>query len=75
MIEKFFKKTGMYIDWQQIESLPEIDTLIDIGVGVRGTESLYNHFKSAKLILIDPLDEAKEYAQKISKNVMLIFFK
>ena len=38
MVEKFYNKTGMYIDWQQIESLPEIDTLIDIGVGTHGTE-------------------------------------
>ena len=39
MVEKFHTKTGMYIDWQQLESLPEIDTLIDIGVGVDGTEN------------------------------------
>ena len=39
MVEKFYTKTGMYIDWQQLESLPEIDTLIDIGVGVDGTEN------------------------------------
>ena len=45
----------MYIDWQQLDRLPEIDTLIDIGVGVHGTEDLYNRFKNAKLILIDPI--------------------
>tara|TARA_B100000902_G_scaffold387025_1_gene430494 strand:- start:155 stop:805 length:651 start_codon:yes stop_codon:yes gene_type:complete len=75
LIKKFYKETGMYIDWQQqLDKLPKIDTLIDIGVGVRGTESLYNHFKSAKLILIDPIDEAKEYAQKISKKRDVDFF-
>ena len=47
MIEKFYTKTGMYIDWQQMESLPEIDTLIDIGVGPQGTEDLYRVFKNA----------------------------
>ena len=47
MVEKFYTKTGMYIDWQQIESLPEIDTLIDIGVGSKGTENLYRVFKNA----------------------------
>ena len=68
MVEKFYSKTGMYIDWQQLESLPEIDTLIDIGVGPEGTEDLYRVFKNANLILIDPIDEAKEYANKLSKD-------
>ena len=45
MVEKFYTKTGMFIDWQQLESLPEIDTLIDIGVGPDGTEDLYRVFK------------------------------
>ena len=74
MVEKFHTKTGMYIDWQQLESLPEIDTLIDIGVGVDGTEDLYKVFKNANLILIDPIDEAKEYADKLSKKREVNFF-
>ena len=73
MIDKFYAKTGMYIDWQQLESLPEIDTLIDIGVGPDGTEDLYRVFKNAKLILIDPIDEAKEYANKLSKGRKVVF--
>ena len=73
MVEKFFEKTGMYIDWQQIESLPEIDTLIDVGVGPNGTEDLYRVFKNANLILIDPINEAKEYANKLSKDRNVIF--
>ena len=74
MIKKFYKETGMYIDWQQLDRLPEIDTLIDVGVGVHGTEDLYNRFKNAKLILIDPIDEAKEYAHKLSKKREVNFF-
>jgi FkbM family methyltransferase len=73
MVEKFYTKTGMYVDWQQIESLPEIDTLIDIGVGPKGTEDLYRVFKNANLILIDPIDEAKEYANKLSKDRKVVF--
>ncbi len=73
MVEKFYTKTGMYIDWQQIESLPKIDTLIDIGVGPKGTENLYRVFKKANLILIDPIDEAKEYADKLSKERKVVF--
>ena len=68
MVEKYYTKTGMYIDWQQLESLPEIDTLIDIGVGPQGTEDLYRVFKNANLILVDPIDEAKEYTNKLSKD-------
>lgn len=66
MVTKLYNKTGMFIDWQQIESLPEIDTLIDIGFGPQGTEDLYRVFKNANLILIDPIDEAKEYSNKLS---------
>ena len=73
MIERFYTKTGMYVDWSQLESLPEIDTLIDIGVGPNGTEDLYRVFKNANLILIDPIDEAKEYANKLSDNRKVTF--
>ena len=73
MIERFYTKTGMYVDWSQLESLPEIDTLIDIGVGPNGTEDLYRVFKNANLILIDPIDEAKEYANKLSKERKVVF--
>ncbi len=73
MVKKLYTKTGMYIDWQQLESLPEVDTLIDIGVGTNGTEDLYRVFKNASLILIDPIDEAKEYANKLSNDRKVVF--
>jgi len=63
-----------YKDWEQSYNLPEIHTLIDIGVGPSGTEELYSCFKSAEFILIDPLDEAKEYANKLSKKRKVTFF-
>lgn len=62
MIKKFYEETGMFVDWSQLKKLPEIDTLIDIGVGPNGTPDLYERFPNAKLILIDPLDEAKNFA-------------
>jgi len=74
MIKKFYEETGMYIDWNQLNRLPKIDTLIDVGVGPNGTEDLYNHFIDAKLILIDPIDEVKEYVKKISKTRNVKFF-
>ena len=67
MTRYFYKETGMYIDWDQLNKLPHIDTLIDIGVGPMGTPDLYSRFESAKLLLVDPLDETKSY---IDKNLL-----
>jgi len=74
MVKIFHEETGMYIDWKQLNKLPEIDTLIDIGVGPNGTPDLYQHFKNAKLILLDPIDEAKEFAKEFAKHRDLTFF-
>jgi len=71
----FYEKTGMYIDWEQIKSLPKIDTFIDIGVGSIGTEDLYNNFPEAKLILLDPLDEADNYAKNKLQHREYSFYK
>jgi FkbM family methyltransferase len=61
-MKRYFRdETGMYIDWDQLDKLPKIDTLIDVGVGPMGTPDLYNRFNSAKLLLIDPLDETQSY--------------
>ena len=60
----FYKETGMYIDWSQLDKLPNIDSLIDVGVGPNGTPDLYHRFKDKKLVLIDPLDEAEKFFQK-----------
>ena len=67
MTRYFRDETGMFIDWSQLNRLPEINTLIDIGVGPMGTPDLYKRFPFAKLLLIDPLDETKDY---ISKNLL-----
>lgn len=75
MVKKFYKKTGMYNDWDQIKKLPEIDTLIDIGVGAKGTPDLYRRFKKANLILIDPLEESKKYAERLKNKRDLVFIK
>jgi FkbM family methyltransferase len=68
----FYEETGMYVDWPQLDRLPKIDTLIDIGVGPKGTADLYDRFHSAKLLLIDPLNEAETYVneQLGSRDVM-----
>jgi FkbM family methyltransferase len=73
--KKFYEETGMYIDWDQLKNLPKIDTLIDIGVGENGTEVLYNHFNSQKLILIDPLDESEFFVNNNLSNRDVSFIK
>lgn len=57
-VRRFSSETGMYIDWAQLEDLPEIDTLVDVGVGTQGTPELYERFTEARIILIDPLIES-----------------
>ena len=74
MTRYFYKETGMYVDWAQLESLPEIDTFIDIGVGPEGTPDLYKKFKNKNLILIDPLDEAESFFKNNMANKGAVFF-
>ena len=68
-------KRQVYIDKDQIKKLPEIDTLIDIGVGDKGTPDLYERFPNQKLILIDPLHESEKYASKNLSHRNYIFSK
>ena len=69
-----YEETGMYIDWGQLNKLPEIDSFIDIGVGRNGTPNFYKRFPKSKLILIDPLIEAKTYAKNNLFNREYEFF-
>ena len=75
MVKYFYKETGMYIDWKQIEKLPDIDTFIDIGVGKNGSPILYKKFANKQLVLIDPLDEAEHFFDLNMKKKNAIFFK
>jgi len=43
----YYKKTGMYIDWGQLSTLPKIDNFIDIGIG-EGTHDLWKKYKKKK---------------------------
>lgn len=70
----FYKKTGMYVDWQQISQLPNIDNFIDIGVG-KGTPLFWKKYKNKRLICIDPLDIAEQVVKKDLKNLNYSFHK
>ena len=67
------KKTGMYVDWQ-LDKLPKVDTIIDIGVGEEGTQGLYDAFPESKLILIDPRIESKACTKNFPESRQWIFF-
>ena len=71
----FYEETGLYIDWEQLKKLPDIDTLIDIGVGTDGTPDLYERFPNQKLVLIDPLEECHEYIKNNLQHREKISFK
>ena len=75
MKKYFYEETGMYIDWQQLDKLPQIDTLIDVGVGPKGTPDLYEKFKKKKLLLIDPLDEAESFFKEEMTSFDAKFYK
>ena len=50
MNKYFYKDTGMYIDWSQLDKLPDIDTLIDVGVGPEGTPEKVSSYRSIRRI-------------------------
>jgi len=73
--KRFYEDTGMYIDWPQMDRLPPIDTLIDIGVGPKGTPSLWKKYAHCKIICIDPLEEAQLAASQMLKASDYTFYK
>ena len=75
MTKYFYKETGMYIDWKRLDKLPNIDTLIDIGVGPSGTPDLYQRFNTQKLILIDPLSESEIFVKENLNHRNFSFYK
>tara|TARA_B100000945_G_C20343230_1_gene578482 strand:+ start:295 stop:936 length:642 start_codon:yes stop_codon:yes gene_type:complete len=63
----YYKKTGMYVDWDQISSLPKIDNFVDIGVG-EGSPVLWGKYKKKRIICIDPLEKSEKITHKLLKN-------
>ena len=70
----YHKKTGMYVDWQQISQLPAIENFIDVGVG-NGTPNLWNKYKNKRIICIDPLDHSEKVTKKMLKGRNYSFHK
>lgn len=66
------KETNNYTIWDKISLLPKVETIIDVGVGPKGTPGLYRHFPNAKFLFVDPLIECRE-AVKSMLNERNIF--
>ena len=43
--EMIYKRTGLFIDWDQLESLPEIDTLLILELEQGGHLSFMKYLK------------------------------
>ena len=71
---QYSDKTGMYIDWRGLKTLPKVSNFIDIGIG-EGTLDLWKKFKNSKIICIDPLSESEKITKKIIKNYNYNFYK
>ena len=73
----FYKTTGLFVDWDQLNKLPDIDTFIDIGFGPTGTPDLLKKFdkKNIELILIDPLKESESFARQSLKKERFTFYR
>ena len=70
----FHTKTGMYVDWQQISQLPNINNFIDIGIG-DGTPYLWKKFKEKRIICIDPLEHSEKIVMKALQGKNYSFHK
>lgn len=46
--------------WPGLRVLPNVDNLIDVGIGHQGSEGLYRFFPTSRKFFIDPLAETKE---------------
>ena len=68
--KKYLNKGG----WPGLKVLPQVDLLIDVGIGHQGTEGLYKFFPNATKYFIDPLIETKEAVSVYLDNPNNKFF-
>lgn len=57
-----FKKEE-YI-WSKVSMLPQVPTIIDIGIGPKGTPGLYRYFPDSRYLFIDALEECKQAVEE-----------
>tara|TARA_B100000780_G_scaffold188960_1_gene132892 strand:+ start:17562 stop:18251 length:690 start_codon:yes stop_codon:yes gene_type:complete len=57
-----FKNKG---GWPGLKVLPNVDILIDVGIGHQGTYGLYKYFPKSRYIFIDPIIETRDAIQPL----------
>ena len=67
MTRYFYKETGMYIDWAQLESLPEIDTFIDGGAVSKIGDTTFD-------IIKNNVDDVFTTLNEEIANIMIEFY-
>ncbi len=72
-INKTSKSIKENFVWQKASILPEASTIIDIGIGPKGTKGLYQHFPDAQYVFIDPLEECRTAVIEYLKNDKNVF--
>ena len=60
--------------WPGLSALPNVDTLIDVGIGHQGTEGLYSYFPNTFKFFIDPIEETKKAVASHLENRNNQFF-
>lgn len=71
--EKQQKACGSNPGYHRLDKLPVLSTIIDVGVGIEGSPFLYERFKEAFYISIDPVAESEEALKKHLKTSQSVF--
>lgn len=61
---------NIFKDWNGLRKIPPVSIVIDVGVGVNGTPWLYDNFRDAEFILIDPLPESERAAEELKARFL-----
>ena len=79
LVQKLFftKKSHAYPNkggWPGLSALPNVETLIDVGIGHQGTEGLYSYFPDTRKFFVDPIEETKNAVSAHLENQNNRFF-
>lgn len=67
------KKSKSFPGYHRLDKLPDLSSIIDIGVGDEGSPFLYDRFKNAYYISIDPVSESEYPLRKHLKKDQFSF--
>ncbi len=67
------RKFGAEPGYHRLDKLPPLSTIIDVGVGDEGSPFLYERFKDAFYISIDPVAESENAVKQHLKDAQSVF--